>query len=79
MNNVTEEQIRLVTKFSKIPLIGRLFSSELTEWKAIVAMQNEMDGDMCNKYVLALDNMQCSLVNATIEQRVEAYIKIHST
>ena len=36
MNNVTEEQIRLVTKFSKIPLIGRLFSSELTEWKAIV-------------------------------------------
>ena len=78
MNNVTPQQIEAVVKFSKIALLGRLFSSELTEWKAIVFMQNVMDGEICNKYVSILDSMGCSLVTATIDQRVEAYIKAHS-
>ena len=77
MNTLTEEQIGLATRFSKIRELGRMFSNENTEWRAIVWIQNDLDENYCSKYIYALDKMKCNLVNATIEQRVQAFIDIH--
>jgi hypothetical protein len=77
MNNLTSEQIRLTTKFSNIPEIGYLLLREETEWKAIVYIQNGLDEKNCAKYLNALDKLKCNLVNATVDQRIQAFINIH--
>ena len=76
MNELTQEQLRQIAKLSSIPHLGRLLSNESTEWKGIVDMQNAMSDVAFGKYVYELSRMGCNLVNATIEQRVAAFIKI---
>jgi hypothetical protein len=77
MNNVTDEQIALATRFSRIATLRDMLSDEKTEWKAIVWIQNELDEQGCAKYLHALDSMKCNLVTATIDQRIQAFIKIN--
>ena len=77
MNNLTESQIALATRFSKIQSLPNLLSDEKTEWRAIVWIQNELDEQGCAKYLHALDSMKCNLVNATIDQRIQAFININ--
>ncbi len=76
MNSLTEEQIGLVTRISKIPEISKLFMSEETEWKAVVLMQNSLNGEECSKYINIINTKGCNMLRATIEQRVEAFVEV---
>lgn len=76
MNTLTQNQIELVVKFTQISILRKLFINEATEWKAVVIMQNELNEKTCPKYLHVLDRLKCNLVDATIEQRVQAFIDV---
>lgn len=76
MHTLTEEEIGMAMRFSKMPELAKLFSSEETEWRAIVLMQNSLDASDCTKYVHAVCEVAENMSQATIEQRVQSFIHI---
>jgi len=74
-----DREIRLATKFSHIPELARLISDKETEWAAIVLIQNGLDEVGLGRYIHALDKLGCSLVSATIEQRIKAFVNSKSS
>ena len=74
VNNVSEQDRNLAGRLSRNTEVANLLSDEHTEWSAIVEMQNMLDVDSCSRYMNALDHLGTSTVNATIEQRVEAFL-----
>lgn len=74
MNTLTEQQLGMAKRLSKIPNLTELFCNETTEWKAVVEMQNSLDAFYCSQYIAELDRRGYTLGNAPIEQRVEAFI-----
>lgn len=75
MNTLTDEQMNLAARLSKNKDVYNWLMSEDTEWRAVVCFQNGLECDNCMKYISNLDKRGCTTGNATIEQRVEAFIQ----
>lgn len=75
MNALTTEQMDLASRLSKHKEVASLLMSDETEWKAVVLFQNFMEADDCMRYISKLDRMGVTTGNATIDQRIEAFIQ----
>jgi len=74
-NTITRDQVTKLESLFKLTNLGGLFSSEKTEWTAIVLLQATLNEEFLHKYIHNLSEIGCGLVNATIEQRVQALLK----
>jgi phenylalanine-4-hydroxylase len=74
-NNVSEQDCSLAARLAKNMNLAKLLLDEKTEWSGIVQMQNTLDAEACGRYMTALETLGVTTVGATVEQRVEAFIK----
>lgn len=75
-NNITTDDVNVIEELFRMRGIGNLLNNEESEWRTIILLQNTLSEADCYKYVSNLNKLGCSLVTATIEQRIESLIKV---